>query len=198
MTEVESKVAELEATEKKLNDTKAELEASSKSVEEKQKEKAGLDAEIERVRKDIATAKESRRHEDASFQETMRNENVTTASQKLFAEFGIKPEDQAQFLDEFKKFGSSAVSAEAIAADMRRMYARDHAEELLAAGQAVRRLAEGSDEMKAALSSSGFSGVGLEHRGGEQGLTAEEVEAARFAHMTPARYKELKDKGKLD
>ncbi len=199
MTEIETKVAELEATEKKIQEQQAALATSTAAVEEKESQKAALDKELVRVQTEITKAKEDRRNEDASFQTKMRGENIKAASEKLFKDFGIKPEDQEKFLETFKaKFDSGAVNQELIYGDMETAYVAQHPKEMLAAKRIADKLKENAVEYDRIASSAGFSGGGLEVRTGGVELDAADIEAARYSGMPLETYKKLKAEGKLD
>ncbi len=195
MTELEAKVAELQKAESDLQTKKSELEKANLDIEEKNRQKTALDLEVSRVQKEIADAKASRRSEEGTFQDKLRTENQNVALQKVVSELGIKSEDQAKFLEGFK---TDSVSVDGIASDMRRKYANDHAEELLAVKRKADELSAGSDVIKAQFSSAAFGGTGSEVKNQDQGLDPEELEAARYSGMSPARMLELKQKGKLE
>lgn len=199
MTE-EDKVAALEATEKELQLKQAELEASAKSAEEKKSELEALEKEEERVKTDIVSAKEERRRlqvKDQSFQEKMRGENLESAKIKFFEEFGYAPEAQAKFLEEFKVYDSQSVSSDLIYRDMVRTHVAQNPEKYIRLEKEVKRLSKESDVLSAALSASGFTGVGEGVKIETEGLTPDDIRAAEWAHMPLPLYKKYKDEGKI-
>jgi len=205
MPDIKEEVAELEATEKSLLEKKAELDKVTADTEAAKQVKSdqlsGMDKELERVQKAITDAKEERRKQDEgnkSVQQRLRNENLEVAKDKFFVETGVKPEDQAKFLEEFHKFDSGAINSDLIIRDMKKTFASLHADELLELQQKVIKLSEGSDEFKAALSSSGFSGAGREGPSGEKGgLDADDMQAAQWAGIPLEKYRELKKQGRV-
>lgn len=202
MSDIKDKVAELEATETALQAKKTELEAVSAETEtakaDKQTQMDAMTAELARVQSDIAAAKEERRkaqEKDTSFQQKLRDENLEAAKLSFFTKFNVKPEEQASFLEQFKKFDSQAVNADLIVRDMRATYAYLHADELIDTKQKVDILAEGSEELKAQMSSMGFTGGSPPPDG--SGLTAEDIQAAQWAGIPLETYKQLKAQGKV-
>lgn len=160
-----------------------------------------MDKELERVQKAITDAKESRRQQeegDKSVSVRIRNENLEVAKEKFFAETGVKPEDQAKFLEEFKTFDSGAINSDLIVRDMKKTFASLHVDELLEMQKKVNELSANSDEFKAAMSSSGFQGAGREGpAGGGEGMTPEDLQAAQWAGIPIEKYKELKKQGRV-
>jgi hypothetical protein len=194
-SEIEMKLAELQTAEEGVKTKQAELEKATLDVEEKGKQKSALDAELARVQADIATAKASRRTEDESFQTKLQRENLQAASSRVFTDLGIKPEDQAKFLEGFK---TDAVSVDGIAKELRTKFGAEHADELIQAKIVMDRLAAGSEDIKREMSSAGFAGAGFAEHKDDQGLDSEDIAAAKFSNMSVERYRELKSKGKLE
>jgi hypothetical protein len=194
-SEIETKLAELQQAEANVKAKQAELDKATLDVEEKGKQKAALDAELQRVQADIAAAKESRRKEDESFQTKLQKENLQTAASKVFNDVGIKPEDQAKFLEGFKP---EAVSVDGIATELRKKYASEHADDLIQRKVITDRLAAGSEDFARQMSSAGFSGAGFAEHNDGQGLDEDDIAAAKFSGMSVERYRELRNKGKLN
>jgi hypothetical protein len=205
MTDIKKQVEELEAAEQTLQAKRAELDKVNAETEDtkakKQADIAALDAELNRVKSDIETKKRERREieqGDKSFQERMRGENLAAAQEKFFSEFQVKPEDRAQYLEAFKRFDSGALNPDLILQDFRRTFAFLNADTLIDTSRRVEVLRQGSNEFNEAMSSASFSGNGFSVRPQDETLTQEELQAAKFANITPEKYKELKKQGKLD
>ena len=200
MSEITDKVAELEATEAKIKQKQEELEKSNLEVDDKTKQKAALDAEVARVQKEIVDAKELRRNGEMSFQEKLQTENLESAAKKVFEELGIdKPEDQAQFLESFKKTKPDAITVDSLSKAMRTKYAAEHADELIASRNREKELESGAADFSADASSSGAMGARLAApTAGNDSLDADDIAAARWAGIPLEKYKELKKKGLLD
>lgn len=199
MTEVQDKVALLEATEKQLKDKQAELAASTASVEEKEKQKKGMEAELLRVQTEITSAKEERRSKDASFQEKLRSENLEKAKSEFFTQFKYeKPEEQAQFLEEFKKYDSQAVNPESILKDMVRAHVASNPAKYVELERTLARLRESGVDVTAASAGSAFTGSSTPPPNQTAGLSEDDIRAAQWANIPLDTYKRLKQEGKIE
>lgn len=197
MSEIEDKVAKLEATEKELQAKQAELDKSNVELEEKNKQKAALELELGRVRADITKEKETRRQKDLSFEERTRNENLALAKTKFFGKFQYTKEEQDKFLEDFKRFDSNAVSSDLIYLDLLKAHVARNPEKYISLEERVNELSKGSEELKAALSSAGFAAAGGLPATESEGLTKDELQAAQWAGLPPKEYKRLKEQGKI-
>lgn len=194
MTEIEDKVAKLEATEKDIQAKQTQLAESTSAVEEKEKQKAALDAELTRVQTGLEEHREARRNEDSTFQTKLRTENLDAAAKKFFETYQVKPEDQKQFLEDFKKFDSSAVNQDLIYKDLETTFVAQHPQEFLQAKRVADKLAENAGEYDRIASSAGFVGVGAEPRSDNSSLDEMDIQAAQRVGMPLEVYKKLKIK----
>jgi DNA repair exonuclease SbcCD ATPase subunit len=199
MSEITERVAQLEATEKQIQERQAALAASATAVEEKEKQKAALDAELARVQGDIVKAKEERRQKDSSFQDKVRNENLETAKQKFLAEFKYeKPEDQAKFLEAFKAYDTGAVSPDLIYKDMVKAHVASNPERYIELERTAERLRASGVDFTVSSAGSAFQGSGQLPPNDSAGLSTDDIRAAQWANIPFETYRRLKAEGKLD
>jgi len=198
--ELEKKIATLEATKEEIQQKQTTLEQTKAEVTDYEERKAALDKEVERVKNDIAQAKEERRKAEAkdnSFQEKLRNENFEAAKEKFFSKYEYKPEDRSKFLEAFKSFDSQAITSDLIYEDLVKAHVASNAKKYISLEEEVKTLKKNSGLLKENLSSSGFPSD-TSPSAGEIELTEDEIRAAKWAHLPIERYKELKSKGKID
>lgn len=89
------------------------------------------------------------KEKDESAISKLREENLTAAKQKVFTELGIKEEDRAAFEEGFKNHDSGAINVDGIAADMRKYYASNNADELLTLKQQQQQREQEAEEFNA-------------------------------------------------
>ena len=124
----------------------------------------------------------------------MRTENLDAAAKKFFETYQVKPEDQKQFLEDFKKFDSSAVNQDLIYKDLETTFVAQHPQEFLQAKRVADKLAENAGEYDRIASSAGFVGVGAEPRSDNSSLDEMDIQAAQRVGMPLEVYKKLKIK----
>lgn len=194
MSDIETKVAELEAKEKEIERTNAELESKKSELADYDSKKEATEAELRRVQADLARAREERRTKDISFQEKLRNENIEAAKAKFFSKFEYKPEDQAKFLEQFGKFDSQAVNVDLIYKDMIKAHVASNPEKYVEYEEKIKTFSKNSDEFNSGASSSAFAGAGFEARTEIEGLDQNDILAAQRAGITIEKYREYKAK----
>jgi hypothetical protein len=100
---------------------------------------------------------------DASLATKLREENLASAKSEFFKKFGIeKTEDQASFMEGFKKFDSGNVTTDNIIKDMRAYYASSNADELLSLKEKQKEREIEAEEFNAKNGGSNSSGGGVD------------------------------------
>lgn len=194
MSDIETKVAELEAKEKEIEQANTLLESKKAEIADYDSKKEALNSELKRVQADIAAAKEERRAKESSFQEKLRNENLDVAKAKFFSKFDYKQEDQAKFLEIFKTFDSQAVSPDLIYRDMMKAHVASNPEKYVEFEEKIKHFSKNADEFAAASSSSAFAGGGFEAKTELEGLDQNDILAAQRAGISIEKYREYKIK----
>lgn len=193
MSDVVDKVAQLEATEKELQAKSTELEFKKAEIQDFEGKKNALNAELERVQRDVAAARESRRSQDGTFQEKLRGENLDSAKSKFFTEFGYKPEDQQKFLESFKGFDSGSVNSDLIYRDMMKAHVAQNPEKYVEMERKFTAMSQNSEKFAEFASSGGFAGLGGV-KTEVVGLDENDILAAQRIGLPLEKYKEYKVK----
>lgn len=196
----EQKVADLEATEKEIQEKQAALEKTKAEITDYEQRKAALDLELKRVQGDIAKAKEERRLnevKDKTFQEKLRSENLEAAKVKFFSKFKYTPEEQEKFLESFKSFDSQAINADLIYNDFLKTRVAMEPQKYIELEEEVNNFRKQAEQFDREGSSSGFPG-GNQPNSQTVELTEDDIRAANWANISLEKYKELKAKGRLD
>lgn len=197
MADIKTEVELLEKTQKEVQDKQAELEKVKAATSDYESRKTALNLELERVTKDITTAKEERRKKDESFEEKFSKEQFQKASDKFFAKFKYEPDAQKTLIAKYEKVKSGSMDAELIFSDLMAAHVSLNPQKYVEMEERVGMLTQKSEEFKAAMSSAAGAGSGFSVRTEDNALTPDEIKAAQWAGILPETYKRLKSEGKI-
>lgn len=151
-----------EISEEEFDAEKAKLSPEQLVELNKEAEAAKPDAVeiLKGVRRGIVKVTDEAKEKDSTLVSKLREENFSTAKAKVFAELGIKQEDQASFEEGFKNHDSGGVNADVIVSDMRKYYASTNAEALLNLQQQQQQREQEAEEFNAQNGGANGSGDG--------------------------------------
>ena len=138
----------------KLSEPEVRKQISAKSREELTKisalRKEGKRLEDKNKPPEQRPADETHPADDKSnYAATLRKENLETAFDGFFKEFGVPAEEREHYRDIFKQNDDGSVSVERIKTVLKRIYATEHSDELLAIRDRHEALVSGAEEFSA-------------------------------------------------
>lgn len=178
----------------RLSIPEVKQELAKKSKEELEKISA-----LRKERKRLETPPEAPPTEDKKdYAENLRKENLETAFDSFFKEFGVPAEEREHYREVFKQNDDGSVGVDKIGKTLRKIYATEHSDELLATRERFEAMRAGAEDFNADMGGApGGSGPG--GSGGEQYDPAvlDYVREARKKGITisPAAAKSVLERG---
>lgn len=173
-----------EITEEQFNEERAKLTPEQQEQLKKDAEASMPDAveRLKSVRRGIDKIGGAKPIEDVSIAQKLREENLASAKESFFNELGISDTtERLKFEEEFKKEDSGSVTTENIIKDMRKTFAKNHADDYFNLVKEKNNREQEAEEFNA--NSGGAHGTG----GGSNGDKKISKEVEDFIKKSAAR-----------
>ena len=200
MPTIDEQVKKLEETETEIKVRTEELEKTKATNADFEKQNSALAQEKQRVLDELKVLREEKekaKHKDETFSEKFRRENLQKVSQKIISELGLKPEEFKSVDDAYIASKADSISEDSIYQDMMKIYASQHATELIGSHKRIKELEANAQQYNANQSTGAGAGANFPNPNREINITPEDEQAARWAGVSIEQYKKWKTEGKI-